>query len=731
MDIKSSDISARLLATENLSIVRATAQTACFDIVSRVLTIPLWKDMTPEIEDMLIAHEVGHALYTGIEYMEPIKQFPRLRSYMNVLEDVRIEKLIKRKYPGLRKRMNEGYSQLIERDFFGIKQIQSLDDLLLIDKINLYFKVGFSSGVKFDAEEKVFVDRAEKTETIDDVIQLAKEIYEFSLKKHKKDLDSKSLDDLYLDEDDGEDDDDDYQFIDSEDDGDYKLLTDESDDSEIKKTRDRRSEKGDENEESDLDSITDSAMQQKLKNLADHDTKYIQWKLDTFYTRDVVIDYKTILSQTLTDTQYTEKYIQDENRYGSFDATYFRKHRAQKVQKYNKFVEETTRTVNYLIKEFEMKKSAQLYKRARVAKTGSLNLNKLYAYKLREDLFKQVTILPQGKNHGMIMLLDWSASMQKVMHDTLEQVVSLATFCKRINIPYRVLAFSSSYFEEKNRDRRDLLQENWERMKEHANKVKESKQNIIDSNTNFSLLEFFNSEMTTSEFNDMSRRLLTGTLVAQEGFSLNSTPLNEALVWVYNNIGDYIKKHSIEKTTLITLTDGEGTPMCAFPGAESGLTGHYWDEDKRKYCSKQNFIKDDVTQKTYPISGDNARQTLTLLNMIKDRYQIKTIGFHIVENDRRSLGWAINANLPDFQSNFGSLIDSWKKQFRDNGFALVNNSGRDELYMIPCSSTKIVETSLEVNNDSTARSIAKSFGNYMNTKRTSRILLNRFINVVA
>jgi len=141
-----------------------------------------------------------------------------------------------------------------------------------------------------------------------------------------------------------------------------------------------------------------------------------------------------------------------------------------------------------------MKKSAQLYKRARVAKTGSLNLNKLYAYKLREDLFKQVTILPQGKNHGMIMLLDWSASMQKVIHDTLEQVISLATFCKRINIPYRVLAFSSSYFEEKNRDRRDLLQENWERMKEHANKVKESKQNIIDSNTNFSLLEFFNSE---------------------------------------------------------------------------------------------------------------------------------------------------------------------------------------------------------------------------------------------
>jgi len=160
MEIKSSDISARLLATENLSITRANSSTASFDIKNRLLTIPLWKDMTPQIEDMLIAHEVGHALYTGIEYMDPIKKNLKLKSYINVLEDVRIEKLIKRKYPGLRKSMNDGYKQLIEKDFFGIKQIQSLDELLLIDKINLYYKVGFSSGVSFTPEEKVFVDWA-------------------------------------------------------------------------------------------------------------------------------------------------------------------------------------------------------------------------------------------------------------------------------------------------------------------------------------------------------------------------------------------------------------------------------------------------------------------------------------------------------------------------------------------------------------------------------------------
>ena len=116
MNMQASDLSARLLATENLSVVRARTRTASFDVKSRVLTLPLWKDMTPEIEDMLVGHEVGHALYTTDEYFEPIKVNHKIQSYLNVLEDVRIEKLIKRKYPGLRKRMNEGYKQLNDRD---------------------------------------------------------------------------------------------------------------------------------------------------------------------------------------------------------------------------------------------------------------------------------------------------------------------------------------------------------------------------------------------------------------------------------------------------------------------------------------------------------------------------------------------------------------------------------------------------------------------------------------
>ena len=724
MEIKATDISARLLATENLSVVRANAQTASFDIVSRVLRIPLWKDMTPEIEDMLIAHEVGHALYTGVEYIAPIKELPKLKSYMNVLEDVRIEKLIKRTYPGLRKRMSDGYKQLIERDFFGIKQIQSLDELILIDKINLYYKVGYNCGVTFDAEEKVFVDRAERTEEIDEVIQLAKDIYAYSLKKHKKQMESISIDDLDMNEEGDEFDDFDLDDID---DPDGEMIDSNSGG----KRRGMSSSNETEENSDELESKTDSAMQRKLQDLADPNTTYNYWKLDNEYVRDIVVGYKEILKDSLNDEEFLNKEINDLSKY-YYDDTIAHHKRMFKSnrEKFDKFVAETGRTVNYLVKEFEMKKSAQLYKRAKIAKTGALNLNKLYAYKLREDLFKQVTVLPQGKNHGMVMLLDWSASMQKVLHDTLEQVVSLATFCKRINIPYRVLAFSSCYFEDKFRGT-TFRKEQMDKEYLYAKHKGALEEHIVCSNSNFNLLELFSSEMTNSEFTDMSRRLLTGTLVRQEGFGLNSTPLNEALVWIYNNIGSYIKQYNIEKTTLITLTDGEGSSLTAFPGHSISLSHRTWNDTTNKWNKSYHLIRDDVTQKVYELENVNSKQTLMLLNMIKDRYNIRTVGFHIVENDRRSLHWAGASNLPEYEGNMGFLIDQWKKEFRDNGFALLRNSGRDELYMIPSSSTKIIEKVLEVTSESTARSIAKSFGNFVSTKRTSRVLLNRFINVFA
>lgn len=728
MEMKASDLSARLLATENLSVIRARTRTASFDIKSRILTLPMWKDMTPEIEDMLIGHEVGHALYTNDEYLEPLKESTKLHSYMNVLEDVRIEKLIKRKYPGLRKRMNEGYKQLNDRDFFGTKQIQNFDDLLLIDKINLYFKAGFQCGVTFTPDEKVFVNRAERTETVDEIIALANDIYAYSKQKAEERKQQQQFQDAAEGDDDEEDEDPMDGDFDIDNDDDFEH--DDGFDDDLKPAKhnkqsalqnDDKSEEGD-----DLESKTERAFQNKLEDLADDSTEYKYWKFDTEYFKDPVIGYKQILNETKLPEQWdidNPELIDYRTRYMSEEEK--AKFKAAESADYTQFKTESIRTVNYLVKEFEMKKSAQLHKRATVSKIGSLDMKKIYAYKLQDDLFKRVTSLPQGKNHGMILLVDWSGSMNEVLKDTMKQVINLAMFCNRVQIPYRVFAFTTDY-----NDRVQQTQEQHEAYRAWRTTRREPN-NLIDCADRFHLLEFFSSKMTTTEFNAMSRRVLDYRFHWNEGYNTGGTPLNEALVYCYDALGKFIKNNNIEKTTFITLTDGEGGALNTyssgrFDDSRTEIVGGVYKRIKIK-----NFIKDEVTQKTYEIGRLSGNQTEMILRMIKDRYNISMVGFHICQNRGRDLRSIANANLPDYTGDIYSLIETWKKEFRSNGFASVKNTGRDELFLIPQSSTKIQEGELDVNANANAKAIARNFGKFLNVKKTSRVLLNRFVGLVA
>jgi len=717
MEMKATDLSARLLATENLSVIRARARTASFDIKSRVLTLPMWKDMTPEIEDMLIGHEVGHALYTLDQYMDPIKENPKMMSYLNVLEDVRIEKLIKRKYPGLRKRMNEGYKQLNDRDFFGTKTVQDFNDLLLIDKINLYFKAGFQCGVTFTPDEKVFVNRAERTETVEEVIALAHEVYAYSKQQAEERKERMKLDASEQ----GDEDENEMDF-DPEMDDDWDEEEDEDGMKSIKTKsslqNDDKSELGD-----DLESKTERAFSDKLEDLADESTEYKYWKFDKDYFEDPVIGYKQILSETKSPEAWdAESDLKDyRTRYMTEEQVV--EFKSKQMSEFSQFKTDSIRTVNYLVKEFEMKKSAQMHKRAMVSKIGSLDMKKVYAYKLQDDLFKRVTSLPQGKNHGMILLVDWSGSMNEVLQDTMKQVINLAMFCNRVQIPYRVFAFTTDY-------NNDSKQNNWEAHKEWKTTRREST-DLLATTEGFHLLEFFSSKMTTSEFNSMSRRILDYRFHWNSNYNTGGTPLNEALIYCYNTLGTYIKNNGIEKMTFITLTDGEGGSLSTYASGRLEDSRTEIVNNQYKRIKVKNLIKDEVTQKTYELQRMAVEQTETILRMIKDRHNVSLIGFHICQNRGRDLRGVLHCNLPNYKGDPYSLIETWKKDFRHNGFASVKNTGRDELFLIPQSSTKIQEGEMDVKADANAKAIARNFGKYLNVKKTSRVLLNRFVGLVA
>jgi hypothetical protein len=229
----------------------------------------------------------------------------------------------------------------------------------------------------------------------------------------------------------------------------------------------------------------------------------------------------------------------------------------------------------------------------------------------------------------------------------------------------------------------------------------------------------------------MTRRILDYRFMWNEGYNTGGTPLNEALVYCYDTLGKFIKNNNIEKTTFITLTDGEGGTLHTYSSGRFDDTRTEIVDGVYKRIKIKNFIKDEVTQKTYEIGRLSGNQTEMILRMMKDRYNIAMVGFHICQNRGRDLRSVAHSNLPDYTGDIYSLIETWKKEFRVNGFASVKNTGRDELFLIPQSSTKIQEGELDVKTNANAKAIARNFGKFLNVKKTSRVLLNRFVGLVA
>mgnify|MGYP001204531419 CR=1 FL=1 len=184
---------AKLMATENVDIVHGDYKTAAFDIENRILYLPDFVNMGEDVYDLLISHEVSHALNTPVEGYHSAtedEQDQKFKGFLNIVEDARIEKMIQRKFPGLKKSYITGYKKLFDKDMFGIKEYsqEELDNMLLIDRLNVRAKLGkLAANVNIKNEEKHFEDKLNRLKTWEDVVKLAKELFEYC----KEELDKK------------------------------------------------------------------------------------------------------------------------------------------------------------------------------------------------------------------------------------------------------------------------------------------------------------------------------------------------------------------------------------------------------------------------------------------------------------------------------------------------------------------------------------------------------------
>lgn len=691
------DLLAKLLASENIDIVRAGVSTASFDIVNRVLTLPQWQDMTDTIEIMLKAHEVGHALFSPIELLVNDSKTPK--SYINVVEDVRIERKIKTIFPGLRKDFVQGYKELNERDFFKIAN-QDLSKLNLINRINLYFKAGSTCGVTFSKQEMVFVERAKTCDTVNDVTVLADDIYTFSKadyedKKSKQEEQqmSQDPDDSYEEEesyDDFEQDDDNE----SDDDGDG-----ESDDGDGESDDDGESEQdgpteSDEDrelkeEEKALEASTQQAFDDNLGELADTDLSIINHTTEiSSEIKNVIVTYKQVFADLKEDFGIS-------GMGNSYASDYMNK---QIVE----FKSESVKYVNYLVKEFEMKKSARRYSRTTIAKTGGLNVNKLYAHTISDNLFKSISTVTDDKNHGMIFLLDWSGSMTTVMEDTLKQVINLASFCQRSGIAYQVLAFSSTC---------------------HKHRIQANKINNSIITDEFNLLELFSNKMSTSEFNRMINLMLSRPWNYSPNYRLGNTPLNSSLLYMVDYIGKFTITNNVEKTSLVVLTDGVSNSL-------------YVDNSKNDWKKKTlNKIRDIKTKKDYVFPDAADEQTQLLLKIIKDRYNIPVIGFYISGISKNQIYNFIYEFMNKHRKyDYNDMFITYEKirsSIKKTGVYTLETTAYDELYFLPSSNNKTNTAELEIKPNSTASGMASQFKKFLNNKKTNRTVLDKFIKLVA
>ena len=794
--VEQKSLLAKLMAAENITVEHKKIPTAAFDVKNRVLYLPIlkWKPGS-SVYDLFCAHEVGHALWTPEEgWHSSINEKGKgFKSFLNVVEDARIEKKIKRKFAGARKSMIDGYGDLMDNDFFGLRKMGvNANDLGLIDRINLYTKAGTDYGIEFSDEEREWVEKIMRTETFEDVLKLTDELYEYC-KENESETDNSYGDfgDEFEDSDEYEEDDDSEESEESEEDSENSMENmfgdgseeedsekegasgsegegEESEDSSedgsglsqrdaankeledrYKEAMEKMEKKNEENSESSKSStgmeggygnafgerdnmasgpssLTDDNFREKEEEMADMSDSVLVPNYLSFPKLNldaIVIDHKKVHEEL-------------NSYYGTMDNAI---DAGTKLLK--KFKTANDKMVNYMVKEFEMKKAADIHRRAYNSKKGTLDMNKIHAYRYSENLFQQITSFPEGKNHGMVMLIDWSGSMNNCMADTIEQLINLTMFCSKVQIPFEVYAFSDHYRDWKDEDNL----ETWERRDELPYDVSFTGKKIANYNTNdmvvcknTKLVNLFSSRMRTRELNNAYRNLL----LVSEGFStrynyyysrnneyygmpgnfsLGGTPLNDAIIMMKSVIDEFKIKSRAQIVNAVILTDGQ-----------SNHSNQYLDSTNvvSRYDRRSLHIDDKASRtRTYPIStnGRVKRETDILLEGLKNSLGINLLGFFLTTGSGRRMA----GNLSYVMESYPTDADIAK--FRKDKFIIEKNGAYDELYIINTKGLEIDEVDHigEVEVGSSKAEIRKALKKNTKNKLKNRVLLNAFIEKVA
>jgi hypothetical protein len=458
-------------------------------------------------------------------------------------------------------------------------------------------------------------------------------------------------------------------------------------------------------ERNELTSKTSRSFDEKSQDLVD---KYAQ---ETHYVELPKMNLETMV----IPNEFIHRKAQD---YYNNSSSWVRETFSASCVEYNAYKKSAEKEVSYLVKEFECKKSADQYARSSTARTGVLDTSKLHTYKFNEDLFKKVSVVPDGKNHGLIFILDWSGSMSEFILDAYKQLLNLIWFCRKVNIPFEVYAFTvdpHSYME---------LQPN------HP-PVYEKVAGVLSPEASFRLMNFFTSKVNNRVLEEQLKNIWCACYSYQKRggavpphLDLSGSPIGESIMALHSVIPDFQAKNKLQKVNVIFLTDGEGYQNSVTVARK----GRYPDSPEYIGNTKHSrtAVRDRKTGRVYPaLDYDNfPRYAKVLLQTVKDRFpNVNLINFRITPG----------RDFATCYRWYGSGQENYEKvkaDYRKNGCIQFTGTGFDQFNVIAASSLAQDEE-FSVPENATKAQIKSSFSKMLGKKKTNKKILGSFISLVA
>jgi hypothetical protein len=735
------DLLAKLMATENITVQQNNVPTAYFDTKKRILVLPMWKDLSTIETEMLIGHEIGHALYTpSEEWVNAIETFDGSQSVfkhiLNVVEDPRIERGVKKKYPGMRKIFYFGYEELFNRGIFETDKIDPTE-LTLIDKLNFNFKI--PGKVSFE-QDPVFLDCVKKIEETTDfqsVIDLSREIYLLCQEeeKQKKEAEKSEGGQGQGDKDSDTETEPSNESSKPEE---NKTSTNGEAEAEVGAADSSDSKEEGSSSSGSFEQKYSSSMQEKMEEFLKahvNDVSYDYTYLPEPIMDRIVVSYKEILENVREykwEGNVCVSYpnpasgltpIEDQEEEEQIDFTPV----SSSLAAFNK---QYSASIAYYTKVFEMKKKATEHKKTMQFKTGKLDMMKLANYKFDDNLFLTSQIKHKGKNHGMVFYLDMSSSMQNTFKDAITQLLEVVSFCRNSGIPVSVYGFSDSTTatciirKKLGTYNYSLTEYNQPSIEQFVYQQEEGR--LAKYDDSFALLELFSPKMKNKEFVEMFDLFVSSRYKSVALFGLNGTPLSVAMNTIEAVVNKFRKETNAEIVNVAFLTDGGDTHSGTFSAI---IPRYYWlDSSSIKKTgvlvdpkTKRKVIGADLLDKYSKSWCSNPVYLVpaAILKLMKYRLRnVNVVNFYITSNEFRP-AWNPATNKYD---------TSGGKYYKTERTATMEF---DEMYFVnPLAFKKSLTSSRKLGYFDTVEGLQNAYIDNNKAKKEKQTMVDSFISKI-